>query len=92
MDAVARQGARGLMDVQGRAGDRNRRRLSPGEQNGSEKRLYEFAPAPGNRCIAGKSLKRSGLNSSDVLATLFDLEMKGIIRQTPGKQFSRILL
>jgi predicted Rossmann fold nucleotide-binding protein DprA/Smf involved in DNA uptake len=34
----------------------------------------------------------SGLNSSEVLATLFDLEMKGIIRQMPGKQFSRVLL
>jgi hypothetical protein len=30
-----------------------------------------------------------GLNSSEVLATLFDLEMKGIIRQMPGKRFSR---
>ena len=34
----------------------------------------------------------SGLNSSVVLATLFDLEMKGIIRQLPGKQFSKVLL
>jgi hypothetical protein len=34
----------------------------------------------------------SGLNSSEVLATLFDLEMKGIIRQLPGKQFSKVLL
>jgi hypothetical protein len=32
------------------------------------------------------------LNSSEVLATLFDLEMKGIIRQLPGKQFSKVLL
>jgi len=30
-------------------------------------------------------VERSGLNSSEVLATLFDLEMKGIIRQLPGK-------
>jgi len=37
-------------------------------------------------------VEQSGLNSSEVLATLFDLEMKGIIRQTPGKQFSRVLL
>jgi DNA processing protein len=34
----------------------------------------------------------SGLNSSEVLATLFDLEMKGIVRQLPGKQFSKVLL
>jgi predicted Rossmann fold nucleotide-binding protein DprA/Smf involved in DNA uptake len=31
------------------------------------------------------------LNSSEVLATLFDLEMKGVIRQMPGKQFSKVL-
>jgi predicted Rossmann fold nucleotide-binding protein DprA/Smf involved in DNA uptake len=37
-------------------------------------------------------VERSGLNSSDVLATLFDLEMKGIIPQLPGKQFSKVLL
>jgi DNA processing protein len=37
-------------------------------------------------------VERSGLNSSDVLATLFDLEIKGIIRQMPGKQFSKVLL
>jgi len=37
-------------------------------------------------------VESSGLNSSEVLATLFDLEMKGIIRQLPGKQFSKVLL
>ncbi len=37
-------------------------------------------------------MERCGLNSSDVLATLFDLEMKGIVRQLPGKQFVKVLL
>ncbi|MBV9889007.1 MAG: DNA-protecting protein DprA [Acidobacteria bacterium] len=37
-------------------------------------------------------MDRSGLNSSEVLATLFDLEMKGIVRQLPGKQFAKVLL
>ena len=37
-------------------------------------------------------VERSGLNSSEVLATLFNLEMKGIVRQSPGKLFSKILL
>jgi DNA processing protein len=37
-------------------------------------------------------VEASELNSSEVLATLFDLEMKGMIRQLPGKQFSRVLL
>ena len=36
-------------------------------------------------------VENSGLNSSDVLATLFSLEMKGIIRQLPGKQFGKVL-
>jgi predicted Rossmann fold nucleotide-binding protein DprA/Smf involved in DNA uptake len=37
-------------------------------------------------------VEATGLNSSDVLATLFDLEMKGLVRQLPGKQFRKILL
>ena len=31
------------------------------------------------------------LNSSEVLATLFQLEMRGVIRQLPGKYFIRVL-
>jgi predicted Rossmann fold nucleotide-binding protein DprA/Smf involved in DNA uptake len=37
-------------------------------------------------------VERSGLNSAEVLATLFELEMKGIVRQLAGKQFSKVLL
>jgi DNA processing protein len=37
-------------------------------------------------------LETTGLNSSDVLATPFDLETKGFVRQLPGKQFSKIVL
>jgi hypothetical protein len=37
-------------------------------------------------------VEQAGLNSSDVLATLFDLEMKGSLRELPGKQFSKIML
>ncbi len=37
-------------------------------------------------------VETSGLNSSEVLATLFILEMKGIVRQLPGKQFTKLLL
>jgi DprA winged helix domain len=33
-------------------------------------------------------VKRTGLNSSDVLATLFDLGIEGLVRQLPGKQVS----
>ena len=34
----------------------------------------------------------SGLSSSEVLAALFDMELKGVIRQLPGKQFLKVLL
>ncbi len=59
--------------------------------NGAEKKLYELLSAEEPKHIDG-IVECSGLNSSVVLATLFDLEMKGIIRQLPGKQFSKVLL
>jgi DNA processing protein len=34
----------------------------------------------------------SGLSSSEVLAALFELELKGVVRQLPGKQFLKVLL
>jgi DNA processing protein len=37
-------------------------------------------------------LELSGMTSSEVLAALFDLEMKGVVRQLPGKQFLKVLL
>ena len=59
--------------------------------NSSEKKVYELLSAEESRPI-DDIVEQSGLNSSEVLATLFDLEMKGIIRQLPGKQFSKVLL
>jgi DNA processing protein len=65
--------------------------LAAAALNGSEKKLYELLnadqPVPIDDIV-----ERSGLNSSEVLATLFNLEMKGIIRQLPGKQFCKVLL
>ncbi len=65
--------------------------LAGASLNGSEKKLYELLnveePVPIDDIV-----ERSGLNSSDVLATLFNLEMKGIVRQLPGKQFCKVLL
>jgi DNA processing protein len=58
--------------------------------NTSEKKLYELLSTEEPKPI-DDLVERSGLNSSVVLATLFDLEMKGIIRQLPGKQFSKVL-
>ena len=40
----------------------------------------------------GIHVEPSSLNSSEVLATLSDLEMQGIIRQLLGRQFSKVLL
>jgi DNA processing protein len=37
-------------------------------------------------------LELSGMNSSEVLAVLFELEMKGAARQMPGKRFVRALI
>jgi len=59
--------------------------------NGSEKKLYELLSAE-NPVHIDEIVERSGLNSSEVLATLFTLEMKGIVRQLPGKQFCKVLL
>jgi len=37
-------------------------------------------------------VEKSELNSSEVLAALCEMEMKGIVRQMPGKQFVKVLL
>ena len=57
----------------------------------SEKKLYELLNVEETRHI-DELVENSGLNSSEVLATLFDLEMKGVVRQLPGKQFSKVML
>jgi DNA processing protein len=59
--------------------------------NASEKKVYEMLSTDEARLI-DDIVERSGLNSSEVLATLFNLKMKGIVRQLPGKQFSKLLL
>jgi DNA processing protein len=58
--------------------------------NPSEKKIYELLCADESKHI-DDTVERSGLNSSEVLATLFNLEMKGIVRQSPSKQFSKVL-
>lgn len=57
----------------------------------SEKKLYELLNVEQTRHI-DELVENSGLNSSEVLATLFDLEMKDVVRQLPGKQFSKVML
>jgi DNA processing protein len=58
--------------------------------NPTEKKLYDLLSSDESSHI-DEIVERSGLNSSEVLATLFNLEMKGIVRQSPGKRFSKVL-
>ena len=95
IDAIGHQGA---MNANGRAmvqaekpEAEQRNLLAAAALNGAEKKLYELLSAEEHVPI-DDIVERSGLNSSEVLATLFTLEMKGIIRQLPGKQFSKVLL
>ncbi len=57
----------------------------------SERKLYALLSAEEAQPI-DYLVETTGLNSSEVLATLFTLEMKGIVRQLPGKLFTKVLL
>jgi DNA processing protein len=56
-----------------------------------EKKLYDLIRVDAPIHI-DELLETTGLNSSETLAALCEMEMRGIIRQMPGKQFMRILL
>jgi len=57
----------------------------------NERILYDLL-AQDEACLVDDLVENSGLTSSEVLATLFDLELKGVVRQLPGKQFLKVLL
>jgi DNA processing protein len=57
----------------------------------TEKTLYELLGVDEARHV-DDLVETSGLNSSEVLAALFGLEMRGAVRQLPGKQFLKVLL
>ncbi len=57
----------------------------------AERPLYELLSADESRHV-DDLVEQSGLSSSEVLAALFDLELRGVVRQLPGKQFVKILL
>jgi DNA processing protein len=63
-----------------------RRDLAP-----TERPLYELLSLDESRHV-DELVELSGLTSSEVLAALFDLELKGVVRQLPGKQFLKALL
>ena len=57
----------------------------------TEKKLYEIIHVDAAIHV-DELVERTGLTSSETLASLCEMEMRGIIRQMPGKQFVRILL
>ena len=57
----------------------------------AERPLYELLSLDEARHV-DELVENSGLSSSEVLAALFDLELKGVVRQLPGKQFLKVLL
>ncbi len=57
----------------------------------AERPLYELLSVEQSRHV-DELVEQSGLTSSEVLAALFDLELKGVVRQLPGKQFLKVLL
>ena len=65
--------------------------LAEGGLSGSRKTIYELLNAEEPRPM-DDIVETRGLNSSVVLATLVDLEMKGMVRQIPGNHFSKVLL
>jgi DNA processing protein len=82
-----------------------RAELLPVESPGVQERakLVEESLAPTERTIyallgpdearhVDELVEASGLNSSEVLAALFELELKGVVRQLPGKHFLKVLL
>ena len=57
----------------------------------TEKPLYSLLSVDEARHV-DDLVEQSGLSSSEVLAALFDLELRGVVRQLPGKQFLKVLL
>jgi DNA processing protein len=72
-------------------GREERNALMENGLNPTEKRIYAILSAEKPRHI-DDLVENTGLNSSDVLANLFSLEIKGVICQLTGKQFSKVLL
>jgi DNA processing protein len=68
-------------------------RASLFEQNLSpvEKRLFDLIRIE-EPIHVDELVETTGLSSSETLAALCEMEMRGIIRQMPGKQFIRVLL
>jgi DNA processing protein len=79
-----------LMPVEAVTAD-DRAALIEQDLSPTERPLYSMLSADEARHV-DELVENSGLSSSDVLAALFDLELKGVVRQLPGKQFVKVLL
>ncbi len=65
--------------------------LFEGNLSPVEKRLFELIRIE-EPIHVDELVETTGLSSSEALAALCEMEMRGIIRQMPGKQFVRVLL
>jgi len=65
--------------------------LFEGSLSPTEKRLFELIRID-EPIHVDELVERTGLSSSETLAALCEMEMRGVIRQMPGKQFVRVLL
>lgn len=65
--------------------------LFEGSLSPTEKRLFELIRVE-EPVHVDELVEKTGLSSSETLAALCEMEMRGVIRQMPGKQFVRVLL
>jgi len=56
-----------------------------------ERKIYALLKADASAHV-DELVESTGLNSSEVLAALCEMEMRGVVRQLPGKQFLRALV
>ena len=57
----------------------------------AEKTLYALLQTDTSKHV-DELVEQSKMNSSEVLSALFELEMKGLVQQLPGKQFVKVML
>jgi len=73
------------------ANSEERAKLLHGSLTPAERTLYDLLTEDESR-HTDDMVELSGVTSPEVLAALFDLELKGVVRQLPGKQFLKVLL
>lgn len=65
--------------------------LFEGSLSPTERRLFDLIRVE-EPVHVDELVEKTGLSSSETLAALCEMEMRGVIRQMPGKQFVRVLL